>query len=416
MQPVTKADLLEFTNNRALPEYINALLAGWSRIEAAGINTPLRWCHFAAQVAHETGGLRIVRENTRWTPAQMKALWPSRFPLGAADPRIMLAKGDERKLANVAYAGRKDIGNQGGDDGWNYRGASFLQLTSRAAFRECGLAIGVDLESEPELIERADIGLAAALWVWGRHPNNQFADHNYGRTVGNAINRGNPYAKLDPIDYGKRQQWFDRAWALWGEGLTLPDASILHLGAWGPKVGELQVKLRSRGYAVGAVDGNLGPSTARAIAGFKLDAKRAGTKELEPEEIAGPLTFAALDGAQLAPLSPERLEATSEMLAAAGSTEVKTGKAARATGQAGLYLGAAAGAAQLGLLDQINGWLSSVGLLHTMMVPAIDAIKWGTQNFLWAGCIVGGVWFWVRGRDVIAARLRAHQSGANLGR
>jgi putative chitinase len=414
MQPVTKADLLEFTQNRALPEYIDALIAGWPRIQAVGVNTSLRWCHFIAQVMAETG-LRLTRESTRWTPAQMKALWPSRFPLGAADPRIMLAKGDERKLANVAYSGRKDIGNQGGDDGWDYRGGGLLQITGRATYRECGLAIGVDLESEPGLIERADVGLAAALWVWGRHPNNQFADRNYGRTIGNAINRGNPYAKKDPIDYGKRQQWFDRAWALWGEGQALPDASTLHLGAWGPKVGELQVKLRSRGYAVGAVDGNLGPATARAIAGFKLDATRNGAS-LEAAEIVGPLTMAALDGAQLAPLSPERLDATVEMLAAAGSTEVKTGKAARATGQAGLYLGAAAGAAQLGLLDQVNSWLSSVGLLHTMMVPAIDAIKWGTQNFLWAGCIVGGVWFWVRGRDVISARLRAHQSGANLGR
>jgi putative chitinase len=415
MMQLERADLQRFAPH-ALPEYVDTLVNGWSRLVNAGINTPLRWCHFAAQVAHETGGLRIVRENTKWTPAQMKALWPKRFPLGAADPRILMAGSDEAKLANLAYSHRRDIGNQGGDDGWLYRGASFLQLTGRAAYRECGLAIGVDLEGEPEMIERADVGLAAALWVWGRHPLNQFADHNYGRTIGNAINRGNPYAKQDPIGYPSRQQWFDRAWALWGEGGPLPDASILHLGAWGPKVGELQVKLRSRGYAVGAVDGNLGPATARAIAGFKLDARRAGAKELEPEEAAGPLTMAALDGASLAPLSPERLEATPETLAAAGSTEVRTGRAARATGQAALYTGITAGAAQLGLLDQVTSSLNSIGLLHTMMVPAIDAIKWGTQNFLWAGCILGGVWFWVRGRDVILARLNAHRSGANLGR
>jgi len=49
-------------------------------------------------------------------------------------------------------------------------------------------------------------------------------------------------------------------------------------------------------------------------------------------------------------------------------------------------------------------------------VPAIDAIKWGTQNFLWVAVIGGGVWFWIRGRDVIAARLQAYRSGANLGR
>jgi putative chitinase len=414
MQPVTIDQLKDFAE-RGLPDHWAALATGWPRIEAAGINTPLRWCHFIAQVAHETGGLRLVRELTRWTPQQMKKLWPQRFPLGGSDPRILMLRGDERKLANLAYSHLRSIGNEGGDDGWNYRGASFLQLTGRGTFRECGLAIGVDLEGEPELIERADIGLAAALWVWNRHPNNQFADHNYGRTIGNAINRGNPYSKLDPTDYAKRQQWLDRAWALWGSG-PLPQEQALHLGAWGPKVGELQVKLRSRGYAVGAVDAVLGPATARAIAGFKLDARRAGVKELEPEEAAGPLTFAALDQAPLAPLSPERTGATIATVAATGSTEVATGMAAKALGQVGLYGGATAGAAQLGLLDYAVSYLTDFNTLHRVVVPAVEALKWGTRHMLWVGIVLGGVWCWIRGRDVIMARLRAHQSGANLGR
>ena len=415
MQPITRADMLRFAPH-ALTGYVDALVGGWNRISAAGITTPLRWAHFVAQIAHETGGFRIVRENCRWTPQQMKALWPARFPLGSADPRIVLAKGDERKLANLAYAARNDIGNLGGDDGWRYRGASFLQLTGRASYRECGAAIGIDLERNPELIEeQPEIGLAAALWVWGRHPCNSFADHNYGRAIGNAINRGNPYAKADPIGYAARQQWLERAWAAWGAG-PLPQEQALCLGASGPKVAELQVKLRARGYGLGSADGVMGPATARAVAGFKLDARRAGVHQLEPEEAVGPLTLAALDAAPPAPLSPERTGATVATLEEAGSTEIKAGKAAKVTGQTLLWGGAAAGAGALGLLDQVNSALSSINVLHMTMVPAIDAIKWGAQHFLWVGGIAGGIWVWAKGADVIMARLQAYRSGANLGR
>jgi len=415
MQPITRADMLRFAPH-ALSGYVDALVDGWSRISAAGITTPLRWAHFVAQIAHETGGFRIVRENCRWTPQQMKALWPARFPLGAADPRIVLAKGDERKLANLAYAARKDIGNLGGDDGWRYRGASFLQLTGRAAYRECSDAVGVDLERHPEVLEEHhEIGLAAALWVWGRHPCNSFADHNYGRAIGNAINRGNPYAKADPIGYAARQQWLERAWAAWGAG-PLPQEPTLYLGAQGPKVAEVQTKLRARGYALGAADTVLGPATARAIAGFKLDARRAGVHQMEPEEAVGPLTMAALDAAPPAPLSPERTEATVATLEAAGSTEIAAGKAAKTAGQVLLYGGATAGAASFGVLDQVNAALSSVNVLHMTLVPAIDAIKWGAKHFLWVGGIIFGVWVWTKGADVIRALLQAYRSGANLGR
>ncbi|HTO27156.1 MAG TPA: peptidoglycan-binding protein [Devosia sp.] len=416
MDPVTRTDLQRFAPH-ALDGYLDALVAGWDlHIKGCGINTPLRWCHFLAQIAHESGGLRITRENTRWTPTQMKALWPTRFPLGAADPRIIKARGDEQALANLAYSARADIGNEGGDDGWDYRGGGLIQLTGRDCYRECGEAIGVPLEAQPGLIERPEVSLSAAVWEWGRHDNNEFADHNYGRTIGNAINRGNPWSSQDPIGYQGRQQWLARALAVWlPDDVFLQSDHDLYLGAWGPKVESVQRRLKELGYAVGSIDAVLGPATARALAGFKLDRRRQGV-DLEPEERVGALTLAALESSEPAAISPERRDATARTLAAAGSTEVVTGQRSQALGRAAVITGATAAAGDVGLLDTVKDALGSLPALQTVVAPVIAAVQWGLKNALWVAVLVGGVWMWVKGKDVVLARLKAHQTGANLGR
>jgi len=414
---ITAAQLHLFTPN-AWQGYGDALIQGTTELTAAGITTPLRTAHFLAQCAHETGGLTILRESTGWSGERMKALWPARFPLGKTDPRIALARRDDdapRKLANLAYSSRSELGNQGGDDGWSYRGGGLLQLTGRSAFRECGYAINIDLESYPEHIEDPAIALRAALWFWGKHDLNRFADHNYGVTISNAINRGNPYSKHLPIGHDDRVRWFRHAWQVFGEGKPVSDPPDLYLGARGQRVLRVQQQLKALGYQVGAEDGVFGPAMARAVAGFKLDARRADpSMGLEPDERVGPATLAAIDTAQPISLSRERAEATAADLVEIGSTTVATGKKAMVAGQAALYTGAAIASEKTGLLDTLTQAMSGISGLHITLVPALAALQWGIRHLLWIALIVGGVWGWVAFRDVILARVRSHQTGENL--
>lgn len=403
---IDQAKLLRFAPH-AWEGYVTALVNGSADLEAAGINTPLRLSHFLAQCAHESMGFTVTRENTGWSGEQMKRLWPARFRLGAADPRIIAARGDEEKLANLVY----------GKEGYRYRGGGIIQLTGRDNYAACGAAIGIDLETYPELIEDPVVALKAACWFWIINDLNRFADRNYGRAIGNAINRGNPFSAHEPIGAADRQKWFKWAWGIFGEGQQLPSQDTLYLGASGRKVLQVQTRLRDLGYAVGALDGVFGPAMARAVGGAKMDIRRrAGPRvDLEPEEGVGPLTCAALEEADPAPLSPERLQATEKDLAAT-STTVQAGRRAKAAGQAALYTGLAAGADKAGVLDVLSGWSSQISGLHVTIAPALAAMQWGLKHALWLLLILGGVWGWIAFRDVILARLTAHRNGANLSR
>jgi hypothetical protein len=291
-----------------------------------------------------------------------------------------------------------------------------LQLTGRANYRAAGLALGLDLEGDPNLIEEPAVALSTALWVWGQHPNNTFADRNYGRAISNAINRGNPYSGQAPNGAPEREQLFRRAWAVFGGGQSLPKDEILWLGAYSSKVQRIQGQLKQLGYQVGAEDGAFGPTMARAVAGFKLEQKRLFGVELEPEEGIGELTEAALDAAPMAHISVDRMNATVSDLMAAGSTEMASGHNMQNVGRALTTAGLFGAAHQSGVLDQASSLLSSVHALQVTAVPVLQSAGWVMQNAWWLGLVVGGVYCWRSGFAVKLARLAAHRLGFNLAR
>lgn len=411
MDQITVEELRVFSP-RALIEYLEAISNGWRELQEAQINTPLRVCEFLAQTAHETGGFTIKAENLNYSAKRMAEVWPTRFR-GAWDPKALACANNPEKLGDVVYG--KRLGNIDPGDGYLYRGRGFFQDTGRDCYREFGAMLGIDLEANPELLEQPSLSLKAALIRWQQHDLNRFADRHYIRAIGNALNRGNPYSRYEPIGAKSREQWFARAWALFGTGqLQLPPD--LALGAYGGKVEMVQNRLRELGYPVGAVDKVFGPTLARSVAAFKLDYKRRHGVELEPDERIGELTQRALDGADPIELSPERQQASEHDLVAAGSREVTAGREATIAGTGAVAVGSAEGLRQSGLLEQAEttfGWLPAA---KTAIVPVIDAVQWGLRNFIWVLVIVGGFWFWTKGRQIIAARLDAHRSGANLGR
>jgi putative chitinase len=122
----------------------------------ADITTPRRQAAFLAQLAHESGELRFWEE---------------------------LADGK-------AYEGRKDLGNVQPGDGPRYKGRGPIQLTGRNNYRAAGLALGVDLENNPEHAKEPAIGFRVATWFWTTRGLNAFADAGDFREITRRINGG----------------------------------------------------------------------------------------------------------------------------------------------------------------------------------------------------------------------------------
>src|SRR3990167_11177457 len=119
--------IMPYAGNRT-EIYLEPLQAAMDEFE---INTSQRQAAFLAQIAHESGSLRYVRE---------------------------LASGE-------AYELRSDLGNTEPGDGPRYKGRGFIQVTGRANYQACGDALGVDLVGSPELLERPDFAFRLAAGV-----------------------------------------------------------------------------------------------------------------------------------------------------------------------------------------------------------------------------------------------------------
>jgi putative chitinase len=120
------------------------------------INTPARQAAFIAQIAHESGQLRYVRE---------------------------LASGAE-------YEGRADLGNTMTGDGIRFRGRGLIQVTGRTNYKACGAALHLDLNLFPELLEQPMYAARSAAWFWKTHGLNELADVGDQVKITRRINGG----------------------------------------------------------------------------------------------------------------------------------------------------------------------------------------------------------------------------------
>ena len=128
------------------------------------IDTPVRLAAFLAQIGHESGGLRHVREI--WGPTE----------------------------AQQRYEGRLDLGNSQPGDGALYRGRGLIQCTGRTNYRAMTNALrsfgAPDFEAEPEALEQPQwAAWSAAAW-WATHGCNELADVSSFEALTRRINGG----------------------------------------------------------------------------------------------------------------------------------------------------------------------------------------------------------------------------------
>lgn len=133
--------------NRYMPEF--------------GIATPLQAAMFLAQLAHESGEFRYVRE---------------------------LASGQDYDTGAKAKA----LGNtpEADGDGQRFKGHGLIQITGKKNHAACGLALGIDLIAHPEQLEAPQWAVASACWFWQANGLGLLADKGDLYAVTRRINGG----------------------------------------------------------------------------------------------------------------------------------------------------------------------------------------------------------------------------------
>ena len=71
-----------------------------------------------------------------------------------------------------------------------FKGRGLIQITGRNNYHECGKALGVDLITNPELLETNDLACRSAAWFWASRGLNDLADRGDFERITKRINGG----------------------------------------------------------------------------------------------------------------------------------------------------------------------------------------------------------------------------------
>ncbi len=172
---ITKKQLISIYKE-APASFIDKFLSPLNQVlDEFEINTPQRIQMFLAQIGHESGQLRYVKE---------------------------LASGE-------AYEGRRDLGNTSPGDGVLYKGRGLIQITGKHNYVQCSLGLGLPLVENPQLLEEPLNAARSAGWFWRKKNLNSLADMGKFREMSYRINGGKE--PKDPNGWADRLKLYHRA-------------------------------------------------------------------------------------------------------------------------------------------------------------------------------------------------------------
>jgi putative chitinase len=176
-------DFFEDTSEDIIQKFVEPLN---DVMEFYEINNPKRISMFLAQVGHESGGLRTIKENLNYSADGLKRVFPKYFrDVNPAD----YAKRPE-KIANRVYGGRMGNGPESTGDGYRYCGRGLIQLTGKSNYEAFAADMGWPLAEATEWLSTEEGATWSAGWFWDSRELNQWADKGDILTVTKKINGG----------------------------------------------------------------------------------------------------------------------------------------------------------------------------------------------------------------------------------
>jgi putative chitinase len=164
------------------PKWEEPLQAAFDKYD---INTLKRQAAFIGQCAHESANFKVLQENLNYSAEGLMKTWPSRF--STKEVADQYAR-QPAKIAGKVYNGR--LGNTSEEEASKYLGRGLIQLTGKENYERCGLAIGVDLLSNPDLLLDPRYAVMSAGWFWNKKGLNELADQQEHGQITKRINGG----------------------------------------------------------------------------------------------------------------------------------------------------------------------------------------------------------------------------------
>ena len=148
------------------------------------IDTPMRQAAFLAQIAHESGSLKYVKENLNYSGQGLLATFGKYFDRTTAEAYAR----DPERIANRVYAGRMGNGPENSGDGWRYRGRGLIQITGKNNYEKFFSYLEQDVD--PEYLETIEGAARSAGWFWNAARLNPIADIGDIKKITKLINGG----------------------------------------------------------------------------------------------------------------------------------------------------------------------------------------------------------------------------------
>lgn len=174
-----------------LDDWYEPMIAAMQR---HSIDTTLRIAAFLGNVAVETGELQHIEENLHYSGDRLVQVFPGMFAHRPELAHELADKGPEA-IANfiydddhrsVAYA----LGNTYPGAGWRNRGRGLMQLTGDSNYRAFFTHLGMDPESDRDLLLHPFYATASACHIWQAKSCNELADGSFFEQCVRRMNGG----------------------------------------------------------------------------------------------------------------------------------------------------------------------------------------------------------------------------------
>jgi putative chitinase len=154
--------MLNKLHNKIPLEVINEL---GGVVKQFNITNSFRLTHFLAQVAHESGNFKHLRENLNYSAEGLIKVFPKYF---SKETALWYARKPEA-IANLVYGSRMGNGDKNSGDGWRFRGRGYIQLTGKTNYKAFSNYIGdANIMINPDLIA-TKYPLTSAAWFFEKN-------------------------------------------------------------------------------------------------------------------------------------------------------------------------------------------------------------------------------------------------------